>query len=92
MNVFEMMKNVKSLQNNLADIEVTGYSGADMVKVTLNGNFEVKELVISQEALRTNDSAVISELVKVAFRDTITKVQRAIQQQDGELRNGGYAR
>lgn len=88
MNIFEIMKNFKQLQSNLSEVEATGRSGADMVVVTLNGKFELKELSISDEALSTNDGAVISELVKAAFNDAVQKVQQAIQQNIGTSDTG----
>lgn len=88
MNIFEMMKNFKQLQSNLSEIQATGRSGGDMVVVTLNGKFELKALSISDEALSTNDSAVISELVKSAFNDAVQKIQQAIQQNMGTSDTG----
>lgn len=83
MNIFDMIKNVKTIQSDLAGVEATGRTGADMVVVTLNGKFEVKKLSISSEVLTTHDSTVVSELVKAAFNDAVRKVQQEIQHKIG---------
>jgi len=89
MNIFEMVKNFKSLQNELGDIEATGSSGADMVVVTLNGKFEVKELTIADEIIKKYDSTVVSQLVKAAFHDALQKIQQKIQVKMGGAGMGG---
>lgn len=83
MNIIEMMKNFKDLQGDLAKIETTGRTGADMVIATINGTFQLTRLSISDEALSTHDSTVISELVQAAVNDAAEKMRQAIQQKMG---------
>ena len=53
MNPFDMVKNLKNIESQmktmkeeLANLEVTGSAGGNMVQVTLNGQFEVKAVKI----------------------------------------------
>ena len=45
-----MQEKMKEAQEQIKKIEVEGMSGGNLVKVTLSGDYELKSIVISNEA------------------------------------------
>nr|WP_264435577.1 YbaB/EbfC family nucleoid-associated protein [Coxiella endosymbiont of Dermacentor marginatus] len=79
-NFNNLMKNAKKIQEmmqkaqeELSKIEVTGESGAGMVKITLTAQHEVVKLVLSDELLK-EAKEVVEDLIKAAFNDANQKV------------------
>ncbi|MFV9989197.1 MAG: YbaB/EbfC family nucleoid-associated protein [Coxiella endosymbiont of Dermacentor nuttalli] len=79
-NFNNLMKNAKKIQEmmqkaqeELSKIEVTGESGAGMVKITLTAQHEVIKLVLSDELLK-EAKEVVEDLIKAAFNDANQKV------------------
>ncbi|MFW0028812.1 MAG: YbaB/EbfC family nucleoid-associated protein [Coxiella endosymbiont of Dermacentor nuttalli] len=79
-NFNNLMKNAKKIQEmmqkaqeELSKIEVTGESGAGMVKITLTAQHEVIKLVLSDELIK-EAKEVVEDLIKAAFNDANQKV------------------
>lgn len=79
-NLNNLMKNAKKIQEmmqkaqeELSKIEVTGESGAGMVKITLTAQHEVVKLILSDELLK-EAKEVVEDLIKAAFNDANQKV------------------
>lgn len=85
-NLGNLMKNAKKIQEmmqkaqeELSKIEVTGESGADMVKVIITAQHEVVRLILSDELLK-EEKEVIEDLIKAAFNDANQKVIKITQE------------
>ena len=61
----ELEEKMKEGQKKIKQIEATGVSGGDAVKITLNGEGEMVNLNISDEILKEEKSIVI-DLIKAA--------------------------
>ena len=70
----EMQKRMETVQNELGEIVVDVDSGGGMVNVKINGNLEVQELSIQDEALK-EDKEMIEDLVISAVNKGITMAQ-----------------
>jgi hypothetical protein len=70
----QMQENMKRVQDELAQAEVTGVAGAGMVKVTLNGKHEARRVEIQAEALSENKE-FLEDLVAAAINDASHKVE-----------------
>ena len=68
----EVEAKMKESQEKIKQIEVIGISGGDLVKVTLNGEGEMINLDISDEAMK-EDKSIIVDLIKAAH--TNAKIQ-----------------
>ena len=64
----QMQETMQKAQAELAEIEVTGESGAGMVKVTLNGRHEAKKVVIEPKLLG-EDKEMLEDLMVAAIND-----------------------
>lgn len=74
----KMQENVKRAQDEIARMEITGESGAGLVKVTLTGKHQAKKVEISPDAL-TEDKEFLEDLVAAAINDAAQKLEAATQ-------------
>lgn len=74
----KMQENVKRAQDEIARLEITGESGAGLVKVTLTGKHQAKKVEISPDAL-TEDKEFLEDLIAAAINDAAQKLESATQ-------------
>ncbi len=93
-NFGNMMKQAEALQRNMqkaqeeiAQLEVTGDSGAGMVKVTMTGKHEVKRVQI-EPAVIGEDREMLEDLVAAAINDAVRRVESESQQRMSSLMSG----
>ncbi len=82
-----MQENMQKAQQELANIEVTGQSGAGLVEVVMTCRYDVKKLNIDSE-LFSDDKDVLEDLVAAAFNDAVRKVEATTQEKMGGLTSG----
>ena len=82
-----MQDNLKKAQDELAFVEVTGESGAGLVKITITCKHEVKRVQIDLSLL-ADDKDMLEDLVAAAFNDAARKAEEASQQKMGKLTSG----
>ncbi|MDX1496419.1 MAG: YbaB/EbfC family nucleoid-associated protein [Salinisphaeraceae bacterium] len=83
----EMQAKMQSMQEELANMEVTGESGAGMVKVTMNGRNEVTRIQIDDSVME-EDREFLEDLVAAAVNDTVQRVRRTTEEKTAELTGG----
>ncbi|MDB5988478.1 MAG: YbaB/EbfC family nucleoid-associated protein [Nevskia sp.] len=66
---------MKKLQTELAQTEITGESGAGLVKVTLNGKHEARRVEIATDAL-AEGKEFLEDLIAAAINDAAQKLDR----------------
>ena len=71
-----MQASLQEAQAQMAQMEVQGESGAGMVKVVMNGRYEVKSVDLDA-ALLAEDKEVLEDLLAAACNDTVRKVEQA---------------
>ena len=72
----QMQENMKRVQDEIARMEITGESGAGLVKVTLTGRHQARKVEISADALK-EDKEFVEDLVAAAINDAAQKVDEA---------------
>lgn len=82
-----MQENMRKMQENLANIEVEGQSGAGMVKVTMTCRHDVKRVSIDS-SLIGDDKEMLEDLVAAAFNDAVRKVETTTQEKMSALTSG----
>ena len=70
----QMQENMKKAQDELANVEVEGQSGAGMVKVTMTCKYDVKRVLIDPSLL-TDDKDMLEDLVAAAVNDAVRRVE-----------------
>lgn len=74
-----MQEKMKQAQDEIANAEVVGEAGAGMVKVTMNGRHDVRQVEIDP-ALMSEDKEMLEDLLAAAVNDAVRRVER--HQQD----------
>ena len=82
-----MQENMQKAQEELANIEVTGQSGAGLVEITLTCRYDVRKINIDPE-LMNDDKEVLEDLIAAAFNDGVRKVESTTQEKMGGLTSG----
>ncbi len=83
----QMQETMKKAQAELADLEVTGESGAGMVKITLNGHHEAKRVIIEPNLLG-EDKDMLEDLLVAAVNDAVRKIAARSQEKYSGLMSG----
>ncbi len=89
----ELEAKMKESQEKIKNIQVQGTSGADSVKVTLNGDGEMIKLEISPETVK-EEKAIIEDLIVAAHNNAKaqlkTKTSEEISKATGEFGIPGF--
>lgn len=83
----QVQEGAKKLQEELEQMVIEGTAGGGMVKVSMSGNQEPRDVVISEEALGEG-ADVLSDLVKAAMVDAYNKSTATMREQMEELTGG----
>ena len=83
----QMQSKMAKAQEELAQMEVTGESGAGMVKVTMTGSHSVRRVEIDQ-SLMEDDKEMVEDLVAAAFNDAVRRVEEQNKDKMGALTGG----
>lgn len=83
----QMQENMKRLQDELARAEVTGESGAGLVKVTLSGKHQAHRVQIDPAALK-EDKEFLEDLVAAAINDAEQKVEALAREKMAQATGG----
>jgi DNA-binding YbaB/EbfC family protein len=73
-----MQENMKKAQEQLAQIEVEGQSGAGMVKVAMTCAHDVRRVVIDASVM--DDREMLEDLVAAAVNDALRRVEQTTQE------------
>ena len=94
-NPFDILKNAKSIQEQfnkaqeeLSLVTVTGSSGGGIVKVTLNGKFEMVGVALDPIAVDPRDVPMLQDLLVAAHADASEKVKEVIKEKLGPMAGG----
>lgn len=95
MNPMDLLKNLQSFQSKLSDakgklgeLRASGSAGGDMVRVELNGEFQVLKVEIAPDAVDPDDIEMLQDLIVAAHRDAFNKLKDLIQQEMSSLTGG----
>jgi len=82
-----MQEKMQQLQAESAKREVTGESGAGLVKILMNGRHDVRTVTIDS-SLMQEDKEILEDLIAAAINDAVRKVESAQQEQMQKLTGG----
>lgn len=83
----QMQEKMKQMQEEIAQLEVTGESGAGMVKVTLNGAHNCKRVEIDP-SLMEDEKELLEDLIAAAINDAARRIDET-QKEKMESISGG---
>lgn len=70
----QMQEKMQKMQEEIAQLEVTGESGAGLVKVTINGAHNCRRVEIDPSLLE-DDKEMLEDLVAAAFNDAARRIE-----------------
>ncbi|KJF88565.1 YbaB/EbfC family nucleoid-associated protein [Photobacterium phosphoreum] len=70
----QMQERMQKMQEEVASMEVTGESGAGLVKVTITGSHSVRRVEID-ESLMEDDKDMLEDLIAAAFNDAARRIE-----------------
>ena len=83
----QVQEQMQKMQEELAKAEVTGESGAGLVKVVMTGRHDVKRVQIDESLLK-EDKDVLEDLIAAAVNDAVRRVEQYNQDKVGGLAAG----
>jgi DNA-binding YbaB/EbfC family protein len=84
----EMQGKMAQMQEDMANMTVTGESGAGLVKATATAKGELTALDIDPSIFNGDDKEVVEDLILAAIKDAQVKAQDKMQEEMGKLTEG----
>jgi nucleoid-associated protein EbfC len=82
-----MQDNLKKVQDQLANVEVEGQSGAGLVKVVATCRNEIKRVTL-EPSLMTDDKDLVEDLIAAAVNDALRKAEQTASERMGGVTQG----
>ena len=93
-NFSDMLSKAKAMQDKMQDvqeqikkIEVEGFSGGDLVKVTLTGDYEIKSIKINEDAKKENQE-IINDLIIAAYNNAKENLKKKSAEELSKVTGG----
>jgi DNA-binding YbaB/EbfC family protein len=83
-----MQEQFLNAQQELAEMEIEGSAGGDLVIATVTGSGELVGLLIKPDAVDPSDTETLADLVVAAVRDATNKAQAVAAGKLGPLAGG----
>jgi hypothetical protein len=83
----QMQEKMQQAQEEIANMEVTGESGAGMVKIVMTGRHDVKKVNIDP-VLMTDDKEMLEDLLAAAVNDASRRVEEMTKSRMSSLTDG----
>ena len=83
----QVQENLQKTQEEIANTEVSGESGAGMVKVLMTGRHDVKRVEIDASLMK-DDKEMLEDLIAAAMNDANLRVEKLSQDKMSSLTSG----
>jgi DNA-binding YbaB/EbfC family protein len=82
-----MQERMQKMQEEVAKMEVTGESGAGMVKITITGSHNVRRVAIDP-SLMEDDQEMLEDLIAAAFNDAVRRAEEQNKAKMADITGG----
>ena len=82
-----MQEKMKDAQEQIKRIEVEGVSGGNLVKVILTGDYEIKSILISDEAKKEKQE-IVNDLIKAAYNNAKENLKKKSAEELSKVTGG----
>jgi len=83
----KMQADMQRVQEELANMEVTGQAGGGMVSVVMTGRHDLKRVSID-DSLMSDDKEMLEDLVAAAVNDAVRQLEQVSQEKMGGVTAG----
>ncbi|MDQ6963722.1 MAG: YbaB/EbfC family nucleoid-associated protein [Mariprofundales bacterium] len=95
MNIGKMMQQaqalqerMKNMQEEIANIEVSGEAGGGMVTVVMRGDYQVRSITIDESVWQEQDRAMLEDLIAAATNAASQQIASTIKDRQGAMLSG----
>ena len=82
-----MQEKMKEAQEQIKRIEVEGVSGGNLVKVILTGDYEIKSILISDEAKKEKQE-IVNDLIIAAYNNAKENLKKKSEEELSKVTGG----
>ena len=82
-----MQEKMKEAQEQIKKIEVEGISGGSLVKVILTGDYEIKSILISDEAKKEKQE-IVNDLIIAAYNNAKENLKKKSAEELSKVSGG----
>ena len=82
-----MQEKMKEAQEQIKRIEVEGVSGGNLVKVILTGDYEIKSILISDEAKKEKQE-IVNDLIIAAYNNAKENLKKKSSEELSKVTGG----
>ena len=75
----DMQQKLQQIQEEVANMEVTGTAGGGIVKIVMTGQHYAKKVTFDQNILK-EEKSIIEDLVAAAINDATDKIERGLRE------------
>jgi DNA-binding YbaB/EbfC family protein len=83
----QMQEKMQKAQEELANSEVMGESGAGLVKITMTGRHDVKRVELD-DSMMSEEKELLEDLLAAAVNDAVRKIEEKNQSQMSSMTAG----
>lgn len=83
----QMQEKMQQMQEEVANLEVTGESGAGLVKITINGAHNCRRVEIDP-SLMEDDKEMLEDLIAAAFNDAVRRIAETQKEKMASVSSG----
>ncbi|EPR2261163.1 YbaB/EbfC family nucleoid-associated protein [Yersinia enterocolitica] len=84
----QMQEKMQQMQEEVAKLEVTGESGAGLVKVTINGAHNCHRVEIDPSLLVEEDKEMLEDLIAAALNDAARRIDETQKEKMASVSSG----
>ncbi|CAL1329037.1 YbaB/EbfC family nucleoid-associated protein [Candidatus Providencia siddallii] len=83
----QMQEKMQKVHKEIANLEVTGESGAGLVKIVINGLHNCYRVKIDPTLLE-DDKDILEDLIAAAFNDAVRRIEKAQKDKMTDVSDG----
>ena len=83
----DMQQKMKKAQDEIKNIQVEGVSGGNLVKVILSGDYDLKSIIISENAKKESQE-IINDLIIAAYNNAKENLKKKSSEQISKITGG----
>ena len=83
----EMQEKMKEAQDNIKNIQVEGSSGGNLVKIIMSGDYEIKSIIVSEEA-KKEKTDILLDLIIAAYNNAKENLKRKSNDELSKITGG----
>lgn len=84
----QMQTRMQEVQEEIAKMEVTGESGAGLVKVTVNGAHSCRRVEIDPSLISEDDKEMLEDLIAAAYNDASRRLEDTQKEKMAQVTGG----